>query len=136
MRKCIIIYFFFFVCFRVQIIDDNIDCVGDDDITDCNNITGFDPVDEFAPQIVGVIDERPQDIKVLDMYKNKNRWKRVGDESDHEDDSAVIDVDQVKNYVHQINKSTLNDLIKKVHYQSHFRYTYHREPHINCRCSL
>lgn len=63
---------------------------------------------------MGVIDERPKDIKTLDMYKNKNRWKRVGGDSDIEEDSAKIDVDQVNNYVRQINKSTLNDLIKEV----------------------
>lgn len=47
------------------------------------------------------------------MYKNKNRWIRVG--GDEDDSTTAIDVDQVKNYVQQINKSTLNDLIKKVH---------------------
>lgn len=101
------------VIFRVQIIDDNIDCAVNDDIDESVNIAGFDPVDEFAPQIVGVIDERPQDIKTLDMYKNKNRWKRVGEDSDLEEDSNALDVDQVKNYVQQINKTTLKDLIKK-----------------------
>lgn len=59
-----------------------------------------------------MIDERPQDIQILDKYKNKNRWKRVGED---EDDSSAIDVDQVNNYVQQINKSTLKDLIKKVY---------------------
>lgn len=62
---------------------------------------------------MGVVDERPQDVKTLDMYKNKSRWKRVGG-SDDEEDSNTIDVDQVKNYVQQINKSTINDLLKKV----------------------
>lgn len=80
---------------------------------DDNNI-GLDSVDEFAPQIVGVVDERPQDIRTLDTYKNKSRWKRVGGDSDLEEDSGIIDVDQVKNYVQQMNKSTLKDLIKKV----------------------
>lgn len=107
-----IIYYILY-CYRVQIIDDNIDCVEDGDIFNGNNIVGFDPVDEFAPQIVGVVDERPENVKTLDMYKNKKRWKRVGEDSDNED-SSVINVDQIKNYVQQINKSTLNDLIKKV----------------------
>lgn len=80
-------------------------------------------MDEYAPQVVGVVDERPKDIKTLDMYKNKNRWKRIGDDSDHEvEDSSNIDIDKVKNYVQQINKSTLNDLIKKV---SLFDYSVH-----------
>lgn len=100
----------FWYC-RVQIIDDSIDCFENNDSE--SNIAEINPVDEFAPQIVGVIDERPQDIQILDKYKNKNRWKRVGDD---EDDSSVIDVDQVKNYVQQINKSTLKDLIKKVYH--------------------
>lgn len=47
------------------------------------------------------------------MYKNKNRWKRVGGNSDDED-SSVMNADNVKNYVQQINKSTLKDLIKEV----------------------
>jgi len=98
------------LCCRVQIIDDNIDCVENENENDIE----FDPVDEFAPQIVGVIDERPKDIKTLDMYKNKNRWKRLGGDSDTEEDSTKINVDQVNNYVQQINKSTLNDLIKEV----------------------
>lgn len=105
-RICIFFY-------RVQIIDDNIDCVEENiDIDVSNNIAGFDPVDEFAPQIVGVVDERPQDVKILDTYKNKNRWKRIGEESDTEEESNKIDVDQVKNYVQNMNKSTLKDLIK------------------------
>jgi len=99
-------------CLRVQIIDDNIDYIENDDYD--VNISGIDPVDEFAPQIVGVVDERPQDIKTLDMYKNKNRWKRIGGDSDSEESSTKIDVIQVQNYVKQINKSTLNDIIKKV----------------------
>ncbi|KAF0757593.1 BUD13 [Aphis craccivora] len=95
---------------RVQIIDDNaIDCIENET---CDNI-GFDPIDEFAPQIVGVIDERPKDVKTLDTYKNKNRWKRIGGDSDIEEDSTKIDIDQVNNYVQKINKSTLNDLIKE-----------------------
>ncbi|XP_050439234.1 BUD13 homolog [Adelges cooleyi] len=99
---------------RVQIIDDNIDCVNEENGTfdGDNNIAGFDPADEFAPQIVGVVDERPQDIKTLDLYKNKNRWKRVGEDSDVEEESTKIDVDQVQKYVQQINKSTLNELLK------------------------
>lgn len=48
------------------------------------------------------------------MYKNKNRWKRIGGDSDIEEDSTKIDVDQVNNYVQKMNKSTLNDLIKEV----------------------
>lgn len=95
--------------FRVQIIDDNIDVAND--IYD--NIADTDQVDEFAPQIVGVIDERPQEIKNLDTYKNKNRWKRIGEKNDFEE-TTNIDVNQVNNYVQQINKSTLKDLIKKV----------------------
>lgn len=76
---------------------------------------GFNPADEFAPQIVGVVDERPKDVKTLDTYKNKNRWKRVGNDSDiEEEDTTNIDVDQVKQYVEQINKSTLKDLLKEV----------------------
>lgn len=60
-----------------------------------------------------MIDERPQDVKTLDTYKNKNRWKRVGNNSDLEEDTN-INVDQVNQYVQQINKSTLNDLLKEV----------------------
>lgn len=103
------LFLWHFYC-RVQIIDDNIDCVENENE---NNIE-FDPVDEFAPQIVGVIDERPKDIKTLDMYKNKNRWKRLGGDIDIEEDCTKINVDQVNNYVQQMNKSTLNDLIKEV----------------------
>lgn len=47
------------------------------------------------------------------MYKNKARWTRVGS-SDIEEDSNMIDADKVKNYVQQINKSTIDDLLKKV----------------------
>jgi len=43
--------------------DDNIDCVENDHE---NNI-GFDLVDAFSPQIVGVSDERPKDIITLYM---------------------------------------------------------------------
>ncbi|XP_050530574.1 BUD13 homolog [Daktulosphaira vitifoliae] len=102
---------------RVQIIDDNIDCVDEDIDTyqgSDNNVAGFDPTDEFAPQIVGVVDDRPKDVKILDLYKNKNRWKRVGEDSDIEEETTKID--QVQKYVEKINKSTLNDLLnsKKV----------------------
>ncbi|XP_025420011.1 BUD13 homolog [Sipha flava] len=97
---------------RVQIIDDNIDCVENN--TFDIGMDGINPADEFAPQIVGVVDERPKDVKTLDMYKNKNRWKRVGNDSDlEEEDITSINVDQVKQYVEQINKSTLNDLLKE-----------------------
>jgi hypothetical protein len=99
--------------YRVQIIDDNIDCVENN--TFDIGMDGINPADEFAPQIVGVVDERPKDVKTLDMYKNKNRWKRVGNDSDlEEEDITSINVDQVKQYVEQINKSTLNDLLKEV----------------------
>lgn len=103
-----IIYWFY----RVQIIDDNIDGVEDD--TFDIGMDGFNSADEFAPQVVGVVDERPQDVKTLDMYKNKSRWKRVGNDSDLEEDTTNINVDQVKQYVQQINKSTINDLLKEV----------------------
>lgn len=63
---------------------------------------------------MGVIDERPKDIKTLDEYKNKNRWKRIGGDSDNEEDSSKIDISQVNNYVQQINKSILNNIIKEV----------------------
>lgn len=49
------------------------------------------------------------------MYKNKNRWKRIGDDDSCEE-TTNIDVNQVNSYVQQINKSTLKDLIKKVRY--------------------
>jgi len=112
LKKEIKIIKFCCYCCRVQIIDDNaIDCIENET---CDNI-GFDPIDEFAPQIVGVIDERPKDVKTLDTYKNKNRWKRIGGDSDIEEDSTKIDIDQVNNYVQKINKSTLNDLIKEVY---------------------
>jgi len=107
---CIIIYY----SYRVQIIDDDIDFVVDNN-TDYNNLIGFNPVDEFAPQIVGVIDERPKEVKTLDMYKNKTRWKRVGEDDDIEIEDNTTDVHQVQNYVEQMNKSTLHDLLKKVH---------------------
>lgn len=107
---CIIIY----DSYRVQIIDDDIDCVIDND-TAYHNLIGFNPVDEFAPQIVGVIDERPQEVRTLDMYKNKTRWKRVGEDDDIQIEDNATDVHQVQNYVEQMNKSTLHDLLKKVH---------------------
>lgn len=101
-----------YLIFRVQIIDDNIDY---DNNFDVNGISEIDQVDEYAPQIVGVIDERPQNIKILDTYKNKKRWKRIGEDSDPEDNSTKINSNQINNYVQQINKSTLNDLINKVY---------------------
>ncbi|XP_022177188.1 BUD13 homolog isoform X2 [Myzus persicae] len=84
---------------RVQIIDDNIDCIEND----CENNIGFDPVDEFAPQIVVIFNERPKDIKILNMYKNKKWWKRIGGDCDIEEDSTKIDIDQVNNNVQQEN---------------------------------
>lgn len=100
--------------FRVKIIDDNIDCVENNE-TDSNNLIGLNSVDEYAPQIVGVIDERPQEVKTLDMYKNKTRWKRIGEEDDIQiEHNTNTNIQQVQNYVKQINKSTLKDLLKKV----------------------
>lgn len=99
--------------YRVKIIDDNIDCVIDNDTTS-ENLIGFNPVDEYAPQIVGVIDERPQEVRTLDTYKNKTRWKRVGEDEDVQIKDETVNLHQVQNYVEQINKSTLNDILKKV----------------------
>lgn len=98
--------------FRVNIIDDNFDNTENDCTFGINSISEFDKNDEFAPQIVGVVDERPKDIKILDTYKNKRRWKPIGEDNEIED--PVIDSAKINNYVQQINKSTLNDLISDV----------------------
>jgi len=49
------------------------------------------------------------------MYKNKTRWKRVGEDDDIEIEDNAIDVHQVQSYVENINKTTLHDLLKKVY---------------------
>lgn len=98
--------------YRVNIIDDNIDNAENDSIFGINSISELDRTDEFAPQIVGVVDERPKDIKILDTYKNKRRWKPIGEDNDLEE--PVINPAEINNYVQQINKSMLNDLINEV----------------------
>lgn len=36
-------------------------------------------LNEDAPQIVGVVDERPAELQALDQYKQSQRWKVLGD---------------------------------------------------------
>ncbi|XP_077402535.1 BUD13 homolog isoform X2 [Vanacampus margaritifer] len=41
--------------------------------------------DEEAPVIAEVIDERPDDVRMLEIFRSSSRWKVIGDENEEED---------------------------------------------------
>ncbi|CAD7077626.1 unnamed protein product [Hermetia illucens] len=69
---------------RVKIVDDDVDFkrskrYDDDDFI----LTGED-----APQIVGVVDDRPPELKAVEDFRNNSKWKSLGnsgDRSSHND---------------------------------------------------
>ncbi|XP_022193530.2 BUD13 homolog [Nilaparvata lugens] len=73
---------------RSQIIDDDVDLktmrVLNDDEIDLYQL------DEDAPQIAGIIDERPTEMQAMEYYNDKKRWKVFGD-ADGDGDLLVKD---------------------------------------------
>lgn len=86
----------YILCFRLTIIDDD---------NDVNNFTkavkeDLMGADEDAPQIVGIVDDRPLELKVLD-YQKTGLWK-----------PAIVDVDEYEDV--NSPRRTEDDLIKNV----------------------
>lgn len=77
---------------RSQIIDDDIDIknmqpLDDDDIELCQ-------LDEDAPQVVGIIDMRPVEVRAQEYYNDKKRWK-VFASDDADGDITVVENKEV-----------------------------------------
>lgn len=78
---------------RSQIIDDDIDIknmqpLDDDEIELCQ-------LDEDAPQIVGIIDMRPAEVRAQEYYNDKKRWK-VFTSGDPDEDITVVENKEVQ----------------------------------------
>lgn len=67
------IYYPIYIICRIKIIDDDIDASSQFDIPEDELFAA----NEDAPQIVGVIDDRPMALRVSDYRKN-DVWKPVG----------------------------------------------------------
>lgn len=67
----------FFLYFRINIVDDDIDLSQVANINeaelDCYNLG------EDLPQIAGIIDERPAELIAKEDYKTSQKWKSLGD---------------------------------------------------------
>ncbi|PSN57788.1 BUD13 protein [Blattella germanica] len=68
-------------CFnpKFRVVDDDLDLKNmrplDDDEIDLYNLT------EDAPQIAGIIDERPDDMRTLEEFRGSKKWKIMSDEN-------------------------------------------------------
>lgn len=62
-------------CHRLKIIDDDID------VSKLRALDGdeLDILDqgEDAPQIAGIIDERPEEVKKLEAFKTNSKWRVI-----------------------------------------------------------
>lgn len=68
-------YHLHFNGFRFKIIDDDIDLSKLRPL-DGDEIDLFDE-GEDGPQIAGIIDERPEEVKKLEQFKTTSKWKVV-----------------------------------------------------------
>lgn len=61
----------------VKVIDDDVDLSKLEQLDE--SALDLYELNEDAPQIVGLVDERPAEVKALDQYKQTQRWKVIGD---------------------------------------------------------
>ncbi|KAK3923826.1 BUD13-like protein [Frankliniella fusca] len=62
----------------VKLIDDDVDLSKLEQLDE--SALDLYELNEDAPQIVGIVDERPEEVKALDQYKQTQRWKVIGDD--------------------------------------------------------
>lgn len=73
----IIIKIIFFIIFRFRIIDDDID------LSKLRPLEG-DELDilgegEDAPQIAGIIDERPEEVRKMEQFNTTSKWRVINE---------------------------------------------------------
>ncbi|XP_054611301.1 BUD13 homolog [Dunckerocampus dactyliophorus] len=68
----------------------------DDDIDWRQTVTvedhGAEEDDEEAPVIAEVIDDRPEDVRHMEIFRSSSRWKVIGDDENKEDDAQSEDL--------------------------------------------
>nr|XP_057943298.1 BUD13 homolog [Doryrhamphus excisus] len=55
---------------------------------------GGEEDDEEAPVIAEVIDDRPEDVRHMEVFRSSSRWKVIGDDENKEDDSQPEDLSE------------------------------------------
>ncbi|KRT78261.1 hypothetical protein AMK59_7038, partial [Oryctes borbonicus] len=87
---------------RVRIIDDNVDIVAFNQAVE----EDLYAQNEDAPQIVGVIDDRPLELRISD-YRDSDLWKPVGEEH------AIEIRNRMQNQTAPVTEKTLNKILDK-----------------------
>lgn len=82
--RCMLNYSLFAFAFRVKIIDDDVDLSNNFDIPEEELFAA----NEDAPQIVGVIDERPPELRIAD-YRQSDLWQPVGEVTNENPSTTV-----------------------------------------------
>ncbi|XP_059620074.1 BUD13 homolog [Phlebotomus argentipes] len=86
----------------VKIIDDDVDVSKMEQFRE-NDLELF-TTGEDAPQVVGVIDERPPELRALD-FKNNTKWKVISDDNGYESSLTIQQLDRESGRVEKSHTS-------------------------------